>query len=206
MSGLRSNDTHTTVWRQASMGNCRYRYTEAAYGDYLRVIVAYDENHVIPNLVHLTSNFAAEWRIERLSYSQLDEIPARLASPLIAARSLLAVPNIAATDEEESAARLIQRVYRQHCRKQKRQLKRSTLEAERSAIFVACLKHAQASAFPRGFYRLLYLGPLPHLLLALKKGISIATCVKARIKIPGLLLREGYERLQELGRQRSEIS
>ncbi|KIK18632.1 hypothetical protein PISMIDRAFT_178561 [Pisolithus microcarpus 441] len=221
MSGLRSNDTHTTGLASSIYGE----YAEAAYGDYLRVIVAYDENHVIPNLVHLvcegtkleTSNFAAEWRIERLSYSQLDEIPARLASPLIAVRSSLlveapladdnlAVPNIAATDEEESAARLIQRVYRQHCRKQKRQLKRSTLEAERSAIFVACLKHAQASAFPRGFYRLLYLGPLPHLLLALKKGISIATCVKARIKIPGLLLREGYERLQELGRQRSEIS
>ncbi|KAI5986328.1 hypothetical protein EDD15DRAFT_2373322 [Pisolithus albus] len=221
MSGLRSNDTHTTGLASSIYG----KYAEAAYEDYLRVIVAYDENHVIPNLVHLvcegtkleTSNFPAEWRIERLSYSQLDEIPVRLASPLIAARSSplveapladdnQAVPNIAGTDEGESAACLIQRVYRQHYRKQKQQLKRSTLEAERSAIFAACLKHAQASAFPRGFYRLLYLGPLPHLLLALKKGISIATSVKAKIKIPGVLLREGYERLQELGRQRSEIS
>ncbi|KAI6128736.1 hypothetical protein EDD16DRAFT_1739250 [Pisolithus croceorrhizus] len=204
IAGLRTSDT-------THLAPSIYRkYTEATCEDYLRVVVAYDEKHVIPNLVHLvceetrlsTSNFAAEWRIERLSYSRLDEIPARLASPLIAAR----LPNVAATDEEESAARLIQRVFRQHCRKQKRQLRRSTLEAERSAIFAACLKHAQASAFPRGFYRLLYLGPLPHLLLALKKGISIATLVKATTKIPGPLLRESHERLEELGRQRSQIS
>ncbi|KAI6165389.1 hypothetical protein EDD17DRAFT_1754090 [Pisolithus thermaeus] len=219
IAGLRPNDTTRLA------PSIYQKYTEAACKDYLRVVVAYDEKHVMPNLVHLvceetrlgTSNFATEWRIERLSYRQLDEIPARLASPLIAARSSLiveaplsdsdqAVPNVVATDKEESAARLIQGVFRQHRRQQKRQLRRSTLEAERSAIFAACLKHAQASAFPPGFYRLLYLGPLPHLLLALKKGISIATFVKATTKIPGLLLREGHERLQELGRQRSEIS
>ncbi|KAI6137065.1 hypothetical protein F5141DRAFT_66436 [Pisolithus sp. B1] len=219
IAGLRSNDT-------TCLAPSIYRkYTEAACEDYLRVIVAYDEKHVIPNLVHLvcegtmlgTSNFAMGWRIERLSYSRLDEIPARLASPLISARSSLlveaplsdddqAVPTVNATKEEESAARLIQQVYHQHCQRQKRRLERSTIEAERSAIFAACLKHAQVSAFPRGFYRLLYLGPLPHLLLALKKGISIATFVKATTKIPGLLLREGHERLEELGRQRSEIS
>ncbi|KAI6133857.1 hypothetical protein EV401DRAFT_2204741 [Pisolithus croceorrhizus] len=111
-----------------------------------------------------------------------------------------------ATPDEESAARLIQRTYRLYRQKQKRWLERSTLEAERSAIFATCLKHAQTCGMARGFYRLLYLGPLPHLLLALKKGISIATFVKATTKIPGLLLREGHERLEELGRQRSQIS
>ncbi|KAI6165390.1 hypothetical protein EDD17DRAFT_225914 [Pisolithus thermaeus] len=256
---LRSNDPNRltpSIYR---------RYTEATREDYLRVVVAYDEKHVIPNLVHLvckgtrlgTNRSVTGWRIEQLNYSRLDEIPVLLASPLITARSSLrveapafvprsgllhqtkptedhiglslgiesekirepvededdspvdddqAVPTVNATKEQESAARLIQQVYHQHCQRQKRRLERSTIEAERSAIFAACLKHAQASAFPRGFYRLLYLGPLPHLLLALKKGISIATFVKATTKIPGLLLREGHERLEELGRQRSEIS
>ncbi|KAI6021001.1 hypothetical protein BKA83DRAFT_14200 [Pisolithus microcarpus] len=253
---LRSNDP-------ARLTPSIYRkYTEAMRDDYLRVVVAYDEKHAIPNLVHLvckgtrlgTSRSVTGWRIEQVNYGRLDEIPLLLGSRLITARSSLrveapafvprsgilhqtklaedhitlplgiepnkpvegvedssvdddqAVPTVNATKEEESAARLIQQVYHQHCQKQKRRLERSTLEAERSAIFAACLKHAQASAFPRGFYRLLYLGPLPHLLLALKKGISIATFVKATTKIPGLLLREGHERLEELGRQRSEIS
>ncbi|KAI6165387.1 hypothetical protein EDD17DRAFT_225222 [Pisolithus thermaeus] len=236
------------------------RYTEVTCEQYLRVVVDYDEKHVIPNLVHLvrkgtnlgTSSFTMGLRIEQISYNQLDEIPARFASPLTSARSSLRVdapafvprlatssqpkPDhvapptsigpararvpardvegplsdndqaVAAMNEEESAARLIQRVYRLYRQKQKQWLERSTLEAERSAIFATCLKHAQTCGFARGFYRLLYLGPLPHLLLALKKGISIATFVKATTKIPGLLLREGHERLEELGRQRSEIS
>ncbi|KAI6153131.1 hypothetical protein BKA82DRAFT_4349614 [Pisolithus tinctorius] len=240
-------------------------YVQAARDDYLRVIVTYDENHAIPNLVHLrckgtrlgTSRLATGWRIQELDYSRLDEIPTLLASPLIAARSQLrveapafvpragislqtkpvedhvnlsleidsaqlgepiedvesppsdddqAVQAVVGTDEEESAAGLIQRVYRQYRQKQKRLLERSTLEAERSAVFFACLKHAQVSGFSPGFYRLLYLGPLPHLLLALKKGIFMATFVRNTTKIPGLLLREGHERLEELGRQRSEIS
>ncbi|KAI6094857.1 hypothetical protein EDD16DRAFT_1502638 [Pisolithus croceorrhizus] len=257
IASLRSNDTTRLV------PSVYRKYTEAAYEHYLRVIVTYDEKHAIPNLVHLvckgtrlrTSNFATAWRIERFSYNRLEEIPARLASPLIAARSSLRVeapafeprpgissqpkpdhvdpspsiepakaheptgdvedplsdndqdvPSVAATDKEKSAARLIQHIYRQHRQKQKRRLERSSLEAERSAIFVACLKHAQTSGFAQGFYRLLYLGPLPHLLLALKKGVNIATFVKATTKIPGLLLKEGHERLEELGRQRSEIS
>ncbi|KAI6137060.1 hypothetical protein F5141DRAFT_1209364 [Pisolithus sp. B1] len=257
IASLRSNDTTRLV------PSVYRKYTEAAYEHYLRVIVTYDEKHAIPNLVHLvckgtrlrTSNFATAWRIERFSYNRLEEIPARLASPLIAARSSLRVeapafeprpgissqpkpdhvdpspsiepakaheptgdvedplsdndqdvPSVAATDKEKSAARLIQRIYRQHRQKQKRRLERSSLEAERSAIFVACLKHAQTSGFAQGFYRLPYLGPLPHLLLALKKGVNIATFVKATTKIPGLLLKEGHERLEELGRQRSEIS
>lgn len=117
-----------------------------------------------------------------------------------------AVANIVVTEKEEFAVRLIQRVYRQHRRRQKLRLERSTLEAERSAIFDACLKCAGASGLARGFYRLLYLGPLPHLFLALDKGITIATSVKSATKIPGRLRKEGHERLEELGRQRSEIS
>lgn len=215
------------------------------------MIVAYDEKHAISSLVHLvcrgtglgTSSFAMEWRIEQLSYSRLDEIPALLASPLIALRSSSRVEAPAftprfrissqaqpdevdlslgiepvrvsepaeeaertATAEEESAANLIQRVYRRHRQKQKQRLERSMVEGERSAMFAICLKHAQDSGFARGFYRLLYLGPLPHLLLSLKKGIALAKIVRNKTNIPGRLLQEGHERLEELGRQRAETS
>ncbi|KIK18633.1 hypothetical protein PISMIDRAFT_109068 [Pisolithus microcarpus 441] len=257
LTHLRSNDpTRLTP-------NIYRKYAEASREGYLRVIVAYDEKHAIPNLLHLvckgtklgTSHFATGWRIRQLSYSRLQELPALLASPLIAARFSLSeeapasvlqlatsppakagqvhpsvgneptkaheppgdvegplsddhrgVANIIVTEKEADAVRLIQRVYRQHLRRQKLRLERSTLEAERSAIFAACLKRARASGLARGFYRLLYLGPLPHLLLALNKGIAIATSVKSTTKIPGRLRREGHERLEELGRQRSEIS
>ncbi|KIN94542.1 hypothetical protein M404DRAFT_380086 [Pisolithus tinctorius Marx 270] len=242
-------------------------YAQTPRDNYLHVIVAYDENHAIPNLVHLrckghatsleTSRLVTGSRIQELHYSRLDEIPTLLASPLIVARSQLrveapvfvpragislqtkpaedhlnlcleidsaqldkpigdvggppldddqAAPAVVGTDEEESAAGLIQRVYRQHREKQRRLLERPTLEAERSAIYATCLKHAQVTGFAPGFYRLLYLGPLPHLLLGLKKGIIMATFVRNTTKIPGLLLKEGHERLEELGRNRSEIS
>ncbi|KAI5997875.1 hypothetical protein F5J12DRAFT_331427 [Pisolithus orientalis] len=72
------------------------KYTQAAREDFLRVIVGYDENHAIPNLVHLrckgtrlrTSRFPTGWRIEELHYSRLDEIPPLLRVSL---RSLLRV-------------------------------------------------------------------------------------------------------------------
>ncbi|KAI5991381.1 hypothetical protein EDC04DRAFT_2587409 [Pisolithus marmoratus] len=253
----------------------------AAREDYLRVIVSYDRDHAIPNLVHLvckaprlrTSRFPTRWCIQQLNYSRLDEIPALLASiskhsslsvdapasmpppaeflsqakpvenqvdlPLHieptkvhgavedvqdsasddaesvsttaatdeeSSATCVAILAVVATDKDVSAARLVQRVYRQHRQRQKWRLERTTLETERSTLFATCLKHAQASGFAPGFYRLLYLGPLPHLLLALKKGIAIGTFVRNTTKIPGILLREGHECLEELGRQRSEIS
>ncbi|KAI6011661.1 hypothetical protein BKA83DRAFT_630943 [Pisolithus microcarpus] len=179
-----------------------------------------------------TSNFAMGRRIEQLSYGQLDEIltsarsslrvsqprpdhvpptsiePAKAHEPVGDVEGTLSDSDqaIAAMNGEESAARLIQRVYRRYRQKQRQWLERTTLEAERSAVFVTCLKHTQTCGLARGLYRLLYLGPLPHLLLALKKGISIATFIRATTKIPGLLSTEGHERLEELGRQRSEIS
>ncbi|KAI5997877.1 hypothetical protein F5J12DRAFT_895738 [Pisolithus orientalis] len=225
MNRLRSNDP-------ARPTPYIYRhYAQTARDDYLHVIVAYDENHAIPNLVHLRcKGHATSLETSRLA--------TRSPSPLIVARSQLRVeapvfvPRAGISlqtkpaedhvdlcleidsaqldkpvgDEEESAAGLIQRVYRLHREKQRRLLERPTLEAERSAIYATCLKHAQDTGVAPGFYRLLYLGPLPHLLLALRKGITMATFVRNTTKIPGLLLKEGHERLEELGRNRSEIS
>ncbi|KAG6332615.1 hypothetical protein ID866_6474 [Astraeus odoratus] len=114
------------------------------------------------------------------------------------------------TELEESAACRIQQVYRRYVqereRDQLRRSKRTSLEAERCTIFEMCLKHAQSSALKSGPYRIRFLGPLPHLLLALNKGIAIADALKAKTKIPGVLMTEGHERLEELGRQRSELS
>ncbi|KAG6330340.1 hypothetical protein ID866_8749 [Astraeus odoratus] len=110
------------------------------------------------------------------------------------------------TSEETSAACTIQGAYRRYHRESIRRTKRSTLEAERSAIFEECLKHCQGSNFKPGLYRLLYLGPLVHLLWALNKGIAIVDNMKAQTKIPRLLISEGHERLEEIGRRRTELS
>ncbi|KAI6046365.1 hypothetical protein EDC04DRAFT_2598161 [Pisolithus marmoratus] len=199
------------------------RYTEATREDYLRVVAAYDESVLFPILFILSAReqglglalLASPLILARSSRTmeapasmpQLGISPqAKPAQADMSAGTIPAAQNVTAAGKEESAARLIQRIYRQHRQKQKRLLERTTLEAESSAIFVSCLKHARASGLARGFYRLLYLGPLPHLLLVLNKGITIATSVKATTKIPGRLLSEGHEHLEELGRQRSEIS
>ncbi|KAG6330043.1 hypothetical protein ID866_9046 [Astraeus odoratus] len=110
------------------------------------------------------------------------------------------------TQEEASAACMIQNAYRRYHRESVRRSKRTTLEAERSAIFEECLKHARGSNLKPGHYRLLYLGPLVHLLLALNRGIAIVDNMKAKTKIPRLLISEGHGRLEELGRRRSELS
>lgn len=110
------------------------------------------------------------------------------------------------SEEEVSAARRIQTAYRQRLRVLQYRSKMSTLEAEIHAIFRTCLKQVQLASWQSSPYRTLFLGPLPHLLLALEKGIASAEATKAKTKIPSLLLTQGHENLEELGRQRSELS
>lgn len=108
--------------------------------------------------------------------------------------------------EEVSAACRIQIAYRRHLRVLRYRSNMSTLEAEIQAIFKACLKQVRSYSWEFGPYRTFFLGPLPHLLLALEKGIASAEATKAKTKLPRLLLTEGHENLEELGRQRSELS
>ncbi|KIJ60100.1 hypothetical protein HYDPIDRAFT_32524 [Hydnomerulius pinastri MD-312] len=110
------------------------------------------------------------------------------------------------TEEEVAAARTIQAAYRKY-RKHRDHLARSIGtgdKAERNTIFIACLKNVVASNWQRSWYSLRYLWALPHLVLCLDKGITVA--YKHKDKTKGLLSKESHVRLEELVRQISEIN
>jgi hypothetical protein len=104
------------------------------------------------------------------------------------------------SEEEEKAACKIQKIYRRYVRRRSSRV----VNAEIDAIFMACLKETQSSEWHPGHYRLLFLGPLPYLLVCLERGIALTHAAKTKMK--GLLNKESHERLEELGRQRSEIA
>ncbi|KAG2034292.1 hypothetical protein BDR03DRAFT_1001627 [Suillus americanus] len=102
--------------------------------------------------------------------------------------------------EEEDAARKIQNAYRRYVGRHPSR----ALNAEIDAIFMTCLKEMQSSEWRLGYYSLLFLGPLPHLLLCLERGIALTHAVKAKTK--GLFNKESHEKLEELGKQRIGIA
>ncbi|KAG2132369.1 hypothetical protein DEU56DRAFT_859536 [Suillus clintonianus] len=101
---------------------------------------------------------------------------------------------------EEKAACDIQNTYRRYVRRRSSR----AVNAEIDAIFMTCLKETQSSEWRPGHYSFLFLGPLPHLLLCLERGIALTRAAKAKTK--GLLNKESHEKLEQLGRQRSEIA
>ena len=109
------------------------------------------------------------------------------------------------TEDEISAAEKIQaayRMYRKHREAQARAVGKGS-QAQRNAVYVACLKNVLASQWRKNSYRDLYLKALPHLVVCLEKAISVAHEFKSKTK--GLLAKGDHERLEELGKQISSI-
>ncbi|KAG2085197.1 uncharacterized protein F5147DRAFT_794237 [Suillus discolor] len=101
---------------------------------------------------------------------------------------------------EEEAARYIQNAYRRYIRRRSSR----AVNAEIDAMFMTCLKETQSSEWRSGYYTFLFLGPLPHLLVCLGRGIALTHAAKAKTKV--LFNKESHEKLEELGQQRSEIT
>ncbi|KAG2096318.1 uncharacterized protein F5147DRAFT_818420 [Suillus discolor] len=101
--------------------------------------------------------------------------------------------------EEEEAACKIQNTYRRYvrCRSSR------AVNAEIDVTFMTCLKETQSPEWCSGYYTFLFLGPLPHLLVCLERGIALTHAAKAKMK--GLLNKESHEKLEELSKQRSEL-
>ncbi|KAG1799293.1 uncharacterized protein HD556DRAFT_1287696 [Suillus plorans] len=102
--------------------------------------------------------------------------------------------------EEEEAGCKIQKAYRRYVRRRSSR----AVNAEIDAMFMTCLKETQSSEWHSGYYTFLFLGPLPHLLVCLERGIALTRAAKAKTK--GLLNKESHEKLEELGKQRSELA
>ncbi|KAG1889227.1 hypothetical protein F4604DRAFT_1950186 [Suillus subluteus] len=103
------------------------------------------------------------------------------------------------SEEQNWAALMIQHAYRFHVWRRSG----SAVDAEIDAIFRTCLKETRSSEWRPSLYRLLFLGPLPHLLACLEQGIALTHAAKAKTKD---LSKVSHEKLEELGRQRSEIT
>ncbi|KAH7926210.1 hypothetical protein BV22DRAFT_1063475 [Leucogyrophana mollusca] len=115
---------------------------------------------------------------------------------------VLVQPN-APSEEETHAACVLQAIYRRRLDRRHRSV-RSGLAAERHAFFEECLKRVEATEWSSSYYRFLYLGPLPHLLVCLERGITITHDTKRKIK--GRLNKDTYDRIEELGKQRTELT
>jgi len=94
-----------------------------------------------------------------------------LAQSLNAARAQEVVDT--PSQEEINAACIIQATYR---RKRTRQLGgvRTKLSEARRRFFIKCWAESEKIEWPRRHYRLLFLGPLPHLLLCLERANTSA--------------------------------
>ncbi|KAG1851821.1 hypothetical protein C8R48DRAFT_725619 [Suillus tomentosus] len=102
--------------------------------------------------------------------------------------------------KEEEAARNIQNAYRRYVRRRSSR----AVNAEIDAMFMTCLKETQSPEWRSGHYSFLFLGPLPHLLVCLERGISLTHTAKAKTKV--LFNKESHEKLEELGKQRNGIT
>ena len=90
--------------------------------------------------------------------------------------------NLPPSEEQINATCVIQTAYRKLLRRRRKSTK-STLEATRASFFDACLEESLKMEWPNGiYYRLLFLGPLPHVLVCLSAAHSWAIDTKARNK------------------------
>jgi hypothetical protein len=85
------------------------------------------------------------------------------------------------SEMEVLAASLIQRVFRRIVR-HRRGISEEALSVTRAAHFTSCWQQAQEMSWPRRYYRLLFLGPLPHVLSCLDGVYTYASSTKAKTK------------------------
>jgi hypothetical protein len=83
--------------------------------------------------------------------------------------------------KEFHAARIIQRIYRRKISR-KRAGPKTGAAAARARHVATCLAHSQETAMPRGLYRCLFLGALPHLLFCMGHIQTYAQEAKTRYK------------------------
>ena len=101
------------------------------------------------------------------------------------------------SERELHAASTIQKFYR-HMVSRRRQLAISGRPAARQRFFAKCLDHADNLGWQKNsYYRLLFLGPLPHFLVCVEAAEAAVSDQKKKAK--KRLQLESHEQLEELG-------
>lgn len=109
--------------------------------------------------------------------------------PTVDAETLARSMNAARTEDvadapsqkQADAACIIQRMYRRNLQRRFKSA-RSTLSEARSRFFAQCWTESEKMGWSHRHYRLLFLGPLPHLLVCLERANTYAFDSKARVK------------------------
>jgi hypothetical protein len=142
-------------------------------------------SHTISVDLGLADSEAMEEIEEQISTDQLD-VDATVASET----AVHSMDSARADDPDDSvfahsndqivAACAIQAMYRRHVLR--RESVRKALSEARSRFFIDCWVESEKMEWPHRHYRLLFLGPLPHLLLCLERANTSAFDFKMKVK------------------------
>jgi hypothetical protein len=108
---------------------------------------------------------------------------------------------VAHSDEQIEAACVIQAMYRRNVERRGGGT-RSTLSEARSRLFIKCWAECEMLKWPRSPYRLLFLGPLPHLLLCLERANTFA--FEAKMKVKRRLTTAKHQELEDVQTKMTE--
>ena len=80
---------------------------------------------------------------------------------------------------------------------------KTAAEASRASLFDACLAESKTMEWPHNYYRLLFLGPLPHVLVCIGGVQSYA--VGAKEKAKKRWSTASHQELEDIGKRRTEL-
>ena len=104
--------------------------------------------------------------------------------------------------EQIHAARVFQVAYRRAMSRRRKMVK-TAAEASRASLFDACLAESKTMEWPHNYYRLLFLGPIPHVLVCIGGVQSYA--VGAKEKAKKRWSTASHQELEDIGKRRTEL-
>lgn len=105
--------------------------------------------------------------------------------------------------EQIHAARVFQVAYRRAMSRRRKMVK-TAAEASRASLFDACLAESKTMEWPHNYYRLLFLGPLPHILVCLGGVQSYAAGAKETAKKRWSMA--SHQELEDIGKRMTELT
>ncbi|KIM81679.1 hypothetical protein PILCRDRAFT_485798 [Piloderma croceum F 1598] len=140
-------------------------------------------SHTISVDLGLADSEAVEEIEEQISTDQLD------VDAMVVSKTAVHSMDSARADDaafahsknQITAACVIQAMYRRHVLRRESGVKKALSEA-RSHFFIDCWVESKKMEWPHRHYRLLFLGPLPHLLLCLERANTSASDFKMKVK------------------------
>jgi hypothetical protein len=101
----------------------------------------------------------------------------------------------APSQEQIDAARTIQKMYRRNLLRRHGGTKTKLSEARRR-FFIECWAESEKMVWPYRHYRLLFLGPLPHLLLCLERANT--TTFESKMKVKRDMIRATHLQIEDV--------